>query len=59
MPTMQTPAAKLDGAEASQGSAAPRARSWYKHLSIQILIAMMLGIIVAMRGPNVPMNGSL
>src|ERR1700676_449325 len=46
MPTMQTPAAKLHDTEAGKVSATPRARSWYKHLSAQILIAMMLGAIV-------------
>src|ERR1700682_1622587 len=46
MPTMQTPAAKLNGSEASQVSATPHTRSWHKHLSVQILIAMVLGIIV-------------
>jgi aerobic C4-dicarboxylate transport protein len=46
MPTMQTPAAKLNGSEVSQVSATPHTRSWHKHLSVQILIAMVLGIIV-------------
>jgi aerobic C4-dicarboxylate transport protein len=43
---MQTPAAKLNGSEVSQVSATPHTRSWHKHLSVQILIAMVLGIIV-------------
>jgi aerobic C4-dicarboxylate transport protein len=45
-PTPQTPAAKTDGTEASQLSASSHARPWYKHLSIQILLAMVLGTIV-------------
>src|ERR1700730_315281 len=52
MPTMQTPAAKLDGTEASQVSTTPRARSWYKHLSVQILFAMMLGVFVGRVWPE-------
>src|ERR1700676_4403817 len=46
MPTMPTPAAKLNGSEVSQVSATPHTRSWHKHLSVQILIAMILGAIV-------------
>src|ERR1700730_17291711 len=52
MPTMQTPAAKLDGTEASQVSTTPRARSWYKHLSVQILFAMILGVFVGHLWPE-------
>src|ERR1700720_1390773 len=51
MPTMQTPAAKLDVTEVSQVSAALRARAWYKHLSVQILLAMLLGGIVGYLWP--------
>ena len=43
---MQTPAAKLDVTEVGQVSATPRARAWYKHLSVQILLAMILGVFV-------------
>jgi len=43
---MQTPAAKLNGSEVSQVPATPHTRFWHKHLSVQILIAMVLGIIV-------------
>ena len=51
-PTPQTPAANPDGAEASQVSASPHARPWYKHLSIQILLAMVLGTIVGHAWPE-------
>lgn len=51
-PAPQTPAAKPDGTEASQLSASPHARPWYKHLSIQILIAMVLGTIVGHAWPE-------
>ena len=43
MPTMPTPAAKPEMTEVARVSASPRARSWYKHLSVQILFAMILG----------------
>jgi len=52
MPIMQTPAAKLDVTEVGQLSAAPRARAWYKHLSVQILLAMLLGGIVGYLWPQ-------
>ena len=52
MPIMQTPAAKLDVTEVSQVSAAPRVRAWYKHLSVQILLAMSLGGIVGYLWPQ-------
>src|SRR5579863_7165585 len=52
MPIMQTPAAKLDVTEVSQVSAAPHARAWYKHLSVQILLAMLLGGIVGYLWPQ-------
>src|ERR1700722_12461938 len=51
MPIMQTPAAKLDVTEISQVSAAPQVRAWYKHLSIQILVAMTLGVFVGHTWP--------
>src|SRR5271169_3539498 len=51
-PTLQTPAAKPDGTGASQVSASPPARPWYKHLSIQILLAMVLGTIVGHAWPE-------
>ena len=41
-----------DGTEAGQVSAPPRARPRYKHLSIQILLAMVLGIIVGHAWPE-------
>jgi aerobic C4-dicarboxylate transport protein len=52
MPIMQTPAAKLDVTEISQVSAAPRVRAWYKHLSFQICLAMLLGGIVGYLWPQ-------
>jgi len=52
MPIMQTPAAKLDVTEVSQVSAAPRVRAWYKHLSFQILLAMLLGGTVGYLRPQ-------
>jgi aerobic C4-dicarboxylate transport protein len=52
MPIMQTPAAKLDVTELSQVSAAPRVRAWYKHLSFQILLAMLSGGIVGYLWPQ-------
>jgi aerobic C4-dicarboxylate transport protein len=52
MPTMQTPASKLDVPEVNRASATPRARSWYKHLSIQIMLGMLLGIFVGRVWPE-------
>ena len=49
---MRTPAAKIDIAEVGKVSATPRARSWYKHLSVQILLAMMLGAFVGHTWPE-------
>ena len=49
---MQTPTAKLDVPEASQASATPRARSWYTHLSVKILLGMILGIFVGHMWPQ-------
>ncbi len=49
---MQTPAAKLDVTETAQRPAPPRPRSWYKHLSVQILIAMVLGVFVGHTWPG-------
>jgi aerobic C4-dicarboxylate transport protein len=43
---MQTTATKSDATEVSQVAATPRARAWYKHLSVQILLALVLGAIV-------------
>jgi aerobic C4-dicarboxylate transport protein len=51
-PPLQTPAANPDGTEASQVSASPHARPWYKHLSFQIMLAMVLGIIVGHAWPE-------
>ncbi len=52
MHTMQTPAVNPDVNEASPGPATPRARSWYKHLSFQILVAMILGVVVGHAWPE-------
>jgi aerobic C4-dicarboxylate transport protein len=54
MPTMPTPSAKLNGAEASPAPAGPRsrARDWYKHLSVQILLAMLSGVFVGHEWPQ-------
>jgi aerobic C4-dicarboxylate transport protein len=50
---MQTPATKLDESGANPAHAArPRARVWYKHLSMQILFAMVLGVIVGHAWPQ-------
>src|SRR5580704_1294454 len=49
---MQTPAAKLDVTQVSQVAASPRVRAWYKHLSFQILVAMVLGVIVGYVWPQ-------
>ena len=52
MPNMQTPMTKPEANEGSQVAATPRARVWYKHLSIQILLAMVLGAIVGYVWPE-------
>ena len=49
---MQTPAAKIDTTEVGKVSATPRARSWYKHLSVQILFGVILGVIVGYVWPQ-------
>ncbi|MGH9611610.1 MAG: cation:dicarboxylate symporter family transporter, partial [Bryobacteraceae bacterium] len=49
---MQTPTEKPEAKESSQHHAAPRARAWYKHLSIQILIAVVLGIVIGRMWPS-------
>ena len=49
---MPTPTAMPDDTGASRASTAPRARSWYKHLSFQILLAMVLGAIVGHTWPQ-------
>jgi aerobic C4-dicarboxylate transport protein len=48
---MQTPVAKPDVTEGNPAHEAPRRRPWYKHLSFQILLAMILGIIVGHTWP--------
>jgi aerobic C4-dicarboxylate transport protein len=49
---MQTPAAKLDLPEIGQVSPTRRARAWYTHLSVQILLALMLGVFVGHTWPE-------
>jgi aerobic C4-dicarboxylate transport protein len=49
---MQTTAKKSDAIGVSQVAATPRARAWYKHLSVQILLAMVLGGIVGYARPE-------
>jgi aerobic C4-dicarboxylate transport protein len=50
---MQTPITKQDETDASLASATrPRAPAWYKHLSIQIFFAMILGVIVGHTWPQ-------
>ena len=49
---MHTPAAKPEVNEASQEFASPRGRAWYKHLSVQILLAMVLGVIAGHLWPQ-------
>ena len=49
---MQTTATKSDATEVSQVAATPRARAWYKHLSVQILLALVLGAIVGYVWPT-------
>jgi aerobic C4-dicarboxylate transport protein len=45
---MQTPAANSDVSQASHA----RPRAWYKHLSFQILVGMLLGVIVGYAWPQ-------
>ena len=42
---MPTPIAKLDATDAGRLTPPPHTRAWYKHLSVQILFAMVLGVI--------------
>ncbi len=50
---MTTPTANPDEIEAGRTAAPPpHARAWYKHLSIQILLAMILGVIVGHLWPE-------
>ena len=49
---MPTPTAKLDVPEITQAAASPRARAWYRHLSVQILVAMLLGVTVGYLRPQ-------
>ena len=49
---MPTPAANPEVTEPGQAAAAPRHRAWYKHLSVQILFAMVLGVIAGRIWPQ-------
>jgi aerobic C4-dicarboxylate transport protein len=49
---MQMPATTPDLTEASQTAKTRHTRAWYKHLSFQILIAMVLGVIVGYVRPQ-------
>ena len=49
---MPMPTAKLDAPETSPAAATPHARAWYRHLSIQILFAMVLGVAVGYLRPQ-------
>jgi aerobic C4-dicarboxylate transport protein len=46
------PAAKLDDTVSGAAGPVHRARPWYKNLSIQILLAMLLGVIVGYAWPQ-------
>src|SRR5580704_2287246 len=49
---MKTTAANLDVPEVSQVPYTHRGRAWYRHLSVQILLAMVLGVIVGYVWPG-------
>lgn len=49
---MQIPTTTPDFTEASQKAKTRHTRAWYKHLSFQILIAMVLGVIVGYVRPQ-------
>ena len=49
---MQQPAANSDVTEANRAAGSSRPRVWYKHLSIQILIGMVLGAFVGYLWPE-------
>jgi aerobic C4-dicarboxylate transport protein len=49
---MPTPAANPEVTEPGQAAAAPRHRACYKHLSVQILFAMLLGVIAGRVWPQ-------
>ncbi len=46
------PAAKRNGRAISQSAATQRARPWYKNLSVQILLALLLGVLVGHLRPQ-------
>ena len=49
---MPTPTAKIETPEISQSAAFRAAPAWYKHLSLQILLAMLLGVLVGYLRPQ-------
>src|SRR5579863_5555838 len=49
---MPTPTANPEVTEPGRATAAPRHRAWYKHLSVQILFAMVLGVIAGRIWPQ-------
>jgi aerobic C4-dicarboxylate transport protein len=49
---MPMPAAKPEVTESGPAHAGPRVRPWYKHLSAQILFAMVLGVIAGRVWPQ-------
>src|SRR5579883_2216437 len=50
--SMETPTIKLDAVESRHAPPPHRARAWHKHLSVQILLAMMLGVSVGYAWPG-------
>lgn len=49
---MQMPMAKPEIAEVSGATATPRRRAWYRHLSVQIFLAVVLGVAVGYLRPQ-------
>ena len=49
---MQTPATNSQVRESNPASELPRRRAWYQHLSLQILIGVVLGVIVGYVWPQ-------
>jgi aerobic C4-dicarboxylate transport protein len=49
---MQTPVANSEVSESSPAPELPRRRAWYQHLSLQILIGVVLGVIVGYVWPQ-------
>ncbi len=49
---MPTPTVKIETPEISQSASLPHRPAWYKHLSLQILLAMLLGVLVGYLRPQ-------